>query len=245
MRSYNGFAQFYDCLTENVDYEVRSDYISNFFSEYGNGGKKLLDLACGTGSFSNIFEQKGFDVTGIDLSSDMLTIAKSKSPNISFVNADMTEFSFAEKFDFCICMLDSINHLTDIADVQKCFSCVYDSLNEDGLFIFDVNTLYKHSSILADNAFVFDEEKFFLSWDNEFDGADSVQIFLDIFVFNGKNYDRISESFSEKAYDISTLKDTLHGFDIIGIYDELTLDEQRDDSERLYFVCKKSKMKVE
>ena len=238
MKSYNALAQFYDYLTENVDYEVRSDYISNFFSEYGNGGKKLLDLACGTGTFSQKFYDLGYDVTGVDLSVEMLTVAKSKLPDISFINADMTDFSFGEKFDYCICMLDSINHLTNYEDVIKCFNRAYDCLTDNGLFIFDVNTPYKHKNVLGNNTFVFDEDDFFLSWDNEY-ANDCVNIFLDFFVFNSKNYDRFSENFTERAYSIDVLKAALSKFKIIGIYDELSLDEPRLDSERLYFVCKK------
>lgn len=238
MKSYNAFARFYDCLTENVDYEVRSDYISNFFSEYGNAGKNVLDLACGTGSFSKRLNDMGYNVTGLDLSADMLTVAKSKAPEISFINADMTDFSFNEKFDFCICMLDSINHLTDYEDVKKCFDCVYSSLSDNGIFIFDVNTLYKHKNVLGNNTFVFDEDDFFLSWDNEYEDG-CVNIFIDIFVFNSKNYDRYSENFTERAYSVEQLKSALSKFELIGIFDELSLKPQHDKSERLYFVCKK------
>lgn len=241
MRSYKSFAEFYDCLTENVDYEVRSDYISNFFSEYGNGGKTVLDLACGTGSISGLLDDKGYAVTGLDLSDEMLVYAKSKCPDVTFVKADMTNFSFKEGFDFCVSSLDSVNHLTELSDVKKCFKCVYDSLNDDGLFVFDVNTIYKHRQILADNAFVFDYEDFFLSWDNEYEEDNKVRILLDIFVFNGKNYDRFSEEFYERAYSIDELTGALEGFKIIGIYDELTENTPDNKSERIYFICKKVK----
>lgn len=239
--SYNNFARYYDILTENVDYKVRSDYISNFFSDYGNGGNKLLDLACGTGSFSKEFIEKGYSVTGVDLSCDMLSIAENKlNSKAKFIYADMTSFKFSDKFDFCICMLDSINHLTDIELVKKCFNCVYDSLNKGGIFVFDVNTPHKHNCILADNTFVFDEEDFFLSWDNELEDNNVVRILIDIFAFNGKNYDRFSEEFYEKAYEIEEIKSIAGNYEIIGIYDELTLNQPKKDSERIYFVLKRN-----
>jgi predicted TPR repeat methyltransferase len=242
MSSYNAFAQFYDRLTENVDYKVRSEYISNFFSKYGNGGKKVLDLACGTGTISKYLSDMYYDVTGIDLSNDMLTIAQDKCcGKVQFLHGDITDFSLPCLYDYCICLLDSLNHLTSHNDWIRCFECVYNSLNKDGLFIFDVNTPYKHRSILCDNTFVFDEDDFFLSWDNEYIGdCDRVRILLDIFVFNGKNYDRFSEEFEEIAFDISDIKKCLSNwFDVIGIYDELTTDSPKEDSERLYFVCKR------
>lgn len=240
MNSYKTFAQFYDELTDNVDYKVRSDYISNFFSRYSNGGNKVLDLACGTGTMTALLCEKGYDVTGIDLSCDMLSLASSKC-DARFICADISDFDINEKFDYCICLLDSINHLNDVDDVNACFNCVYDSLNEDGLFIFDVNTIYKHNNILADNTFVFDNDGYFLSWDNEQMEDNVIRILLDFFVYNGKNYDRFSEEFYEKAYEIDELKSMLKNFEIIGIYDELTENSPKANSERVFFVCKKVK----
>ena len=104
----------------------------------------------------------------------------------------MTDFELPHKVDCCVCSLDSINHLKDIVEVKKCFDCVYNSLNDGGVFVFDVNTVYKHKNVLGNNTFVFDEEDFFLSWDNEYLGDNTVRILLDFFVYNGKNYDRFS-----------------------------------------------------
>lgn len=240
MSSYNAFAQFYDYLTENVDYKVRSDYISNFFSAYGNKGKKVLDLACGTGTVTKLLSEKGYDVAGMDISEEMLTVAESKcSGNVQFFKGDISDFSLPEKYDFCVCLLDSINHLESIESVKSCFSCVHDSLNDNGIFVFDVNTVYKHNVVLDNNTFAFDEEDFFLCWDNENVGDNTVRILLDFFVFNGISYDRCSEEFYEKAYELNELQCVLDGFEIIGIYDDMTLNPPDDKSERAYFVCKR------
>lgn len=241
MSSYKKFADFYDTLTENVDYKVRSDYISNFFCQYGNGGNKVLDLACGTGSFSKELLNRGYSVFGIDKSADMLTVADNKcSGNASFIQCDMTDFQLKDKFDYCICMLDSINHLENINDVENCVNSVFDCLNPGGLFIFDVNTVYKHKNILADNTFVFDYDDFFLSWDNESMGDNVVRILIDMFVYNGKNYDRFSEEFCEKAYTVDELTKILNKFEIVGIFDELTENVPKSDSERIYFVLRRN-----
>ena len=240
MSSYNTFAQFYDYLTENVDYKVRSAYISNFFSHYGESGSKVLDLACGTGTLSKLLSDKSYDVTGIDISEEMLTVAMEKcAGNVKFLKGDITNFVLPEKYDFCVCSLDSINHLENIDKVKACFSCVYNALEKNGIFVFDVNTVYKHRCVLGNNTFVFDEEDFFLSWDNEYTDDDRIRILLDFFVFNGKNYDRYSEEFFEKAYETAELEAALSDFEIIGIYDELTFDKPKDNSERIYFVCKR------
>lgn len=240
MSSYNTFAEFYDALTENVEYEKRTDYLLHLYGSLSDKKRRALDLACGTGSVALNLSKKGFDVIGLDLSAEMLSVADSKAQgSVKFFCGDMTDFLFEEKFDLCVCCLDSINHLADLSDVEKCFNCVYNALNNDGVFIFDVNTVYKHNEILADNTFVFDEEDFFLSWDNELLENNVIRILLDFFVFNGKNYDRYSEEFFEKAYSIDEIKSVLYNFDITAVYDDLCYGQPKEDSERLYFVCKR------
>lgn len=245
MSSYQTFAYLYDELTQNVEYEKRCDYILSFFEKNGIKSGIVLDLACGTGSMSIHFMKKGYNIIGLDYSEEMLEIASNRlsevGNNFSLLKAKMQEFELSEKADACICCLDSINHLNNIDDVQSTFKNVYDSLNNNGLFVFDVNTVYKHNEILADNTFVFDEDDYYLVWDNEAVDDRTVRILLDMFIFNGKSYDRFSEEFEETAYSIKELSTSLKnsGFVNIKVYDELSYDEPKNDSERLYFVCKK------
>lgn len=247
MKSYNYFANLYDCLTDNVNYQVRSDYISDFFIDNNLQCGTIIDLACGTGSMSIPLAKKGFNVIGVDLSQEMLSVASQKAFEndcvISLFNAEMQNFKSPQLADGCICCLDSLNHLTNQQDVIDTFISVYDNLKDDGLFIFDVNTVYKHQNILADNTFVFEDDDYYLVWDNEAVDDFEVRILLDMFIFNGESYDRYSEEFNERAYttDFLTkcLKDT--GFQILGIYDDLTRLQPQTDSERIYFVCKKVK----
>lgn len=245
MSSYQTFAYLYDELTQNVEYEKRCDYIFSFFEKNGIKSGTVLDLACGTGSMSIPFMKKGYNIIGLDYSEEMLEIASNRfsevGDNFSLLKAKMQEFELSEKADACICCLDSINHLNNIDDIQATFKNVYDSLNNNGLFVFDVNTVYKHNEILADNTFVFDEDDYYLVWDNEAVDDRTVRILLDMFLFNGENYDRFSEEFEETAYSVEELSTRLKnsGFVNIKVYDELSYDEPKNDSERLYFVCKK------
>lgn len=242
MKPYNHFAEIYDDLTENVNYKVRSDYISDFFNKYSiPQNASVLDLACGTGSITEELLKKGYSPIGIDLSNEMLTVADSKlSGKIQLINADMRDFKLVNPVDAAVSLLDSINHLESEDDLNECFECVYNSLKNNGLFIFDVNTVYKHNYILGNNTFVFDEENYFLSWDNELLKNNKIRIMLDIFMFNGESYDRFSEEFIETAYEADTLKRLLTPyFDVLGVYDELTLNNPESNSERLYFVCKR------
>lgn len=245
MSSYNLFASFYDELTENVDYKVRSEYISGFFLANGVNSGTILDLACGTCSMSAELAEKGYNIVGIDSSQEMLTVAENKlcakGIKHTLINAKMQDFTLTDSVDGCICCLDSINHITDYNDVEKTFKNVYKSLKVGGVFVFDVNTSYKHNNILADNTFVFDEDNYYLVWDNEICDDNTVRIILDFFIPQNNLYSRYSEEFYEKAYESSVLKKSLTdcGFNVLGVYDELTKNSENPNSERLYFVCKK------
>ena len=245
MSSYQTFAYLYDELTQNVEYEKRCDYILSFFEKNNIKSGTVLDLACGTGSMSIPLIESGYNIIGIDCSEDMLEIASerlsNKSNNFSLLKAKMQNFKLSDKIDACICCLDSINHLNNKSDVQSTFENVYNSLKYNGLFIFDANTVYKHNNVLADNTFVFDEEDYYLVWDNEKIDDRTVRILLDMFIYNGSSYDRFSEEFCETSYTVEELSQMLKdsGFENIKVYDELSLDKPKENSERIYFVCKK------
>lgn len=239
---YNYFARHYDELTDNIDYESRAKYIASFFDKYGiKSGSSLIDLACGTGTMSILFSNMGYNVIGVDSSADMLSVADFKARGkILFINAQMQNYVSSVQADACMCNLDSINHLKNIAEVEKTFRSVYNSLKTGGIFVFDVNTVYKHNFVLADNSFVFDEDGYFLSWDNEPLDDNTVRILLDFFVYNGKSYDRYSEEFTEKAYETEVLISALEPyFEVSGIYDDVSLNPPSETSERIYFVCKR------
>lgn len=247
MSSYQTFAYLYDELTQNVEYEKRCNYICSFLNKNNLSSGTVLDLACGTGSFSVLLMNRGFDIVGIDCSEEMLEIASNRlseaGNNFSLMKAKMQNFSLSAKVDAAICCLDSINHLNSLDDVEQTFKNVFSSLNKNGMFIFDVNTIYKHNEVLADNTFVFDEDDYYLVWDNEKEDDRTVRLILDMFIYNGSSYDRYGEEFEETAYSVTELKNALDkaGFSDIKIYDELTFDKPNDKSERIYFVCKKVK----
>lgn len=243
MHNYQRFAQFYDALTENVDYQVRSQYLTDLFLHYGGHIDGILDIGCGTGELAKQLAEKGYRVTGLDLSDDMLTIAAAKEiPNAFFYHGDMTDFTLPEAFDACICTLDSLNHLPDLEAVTACVQCVYKALKPGGLFLFDVNTVYKHQQILGDNAFIYDEEGYFLAWDNELLDERRVRMLLDFFILNGDVYERYSEEIIETAYTQEELCRALNPyFTVEAVLDDLSEHPPQDTSERIYFICKRKK----
>lgn len=246
--AYSFFAGVYDALTANVGYSRRAEYFCSLLSENGIDGGLLLDLACGTGSLSAEFAKRGYNVTGVDLSEEMLSVAQQKAIesnlNILFLCQDMRSLDLYGTMDCAVCALDSINHLTEKSDVQKTFLGVSMFMNDGGLFIFDVNTVYKHQNILADNAFVFDCDDVFCAWQNSLeDDKRTVNINLDFFVENENGeYSRQTECFSERAYAPEEITDMLceAGFTVISQFDELTENAPDAKSERIVFVARRN-----
>lgn len=225
MSGYSCFAKYYDRLTANIDYREKAAFINRLIEKHG--GKKggiLLDLACGTGSLSFEFARLGYDVIGADNSCDMLSCAMEKKMEtglpVQFVCQDMTELDMYGGTDITVCALDSLNHLDSSSRILRAFQRVQLFTKHGGLFIFDMNTPYKHKNILADNTFVYDTEDVYCVWQNEYDPHDPenrVNICLDFFEREGERYCRSGEEFSEIAPEISVVEELLSsaGFSLL------------------------------
>ncbi len=244
--SYDNFSDFYDLLTDNVEYEKRADYFCRLLSMCGIKSGILLDLGCGTGSMSVKMAERGFDVIGVDSSVGMLNAARQKAyengAEILLLNQNMQEIDLYGTVDCAICVLDGINHLEGEADVKRTFEKVSLFMNKGGAFAFDVNTIHKHKNILADNVFVYEPDDLFCVWQNDYNPDDnSVDISLDFFEEDGGVYYRSCESFTEQAYELDVIKLWLEkaGFEVVGIFDDLTTDPVNPETERAVFLAKK------
>lgn len=249
--SYSVFASVYDVLTENVEYKKRADYFCSLLSESGINGGLLLDLACGTGTLSSLFAERGYSVIGVDLSEEMLSIAQQKlaekPQDILYLCQDMRSLDLYGTIDCCVCALDSLNHLTSEDDLLKAFKNVSLFLNDSGLFLFDLNTVYKHKSVLSGNSFVYDLPSVYCVWQNgNVTQNNTVKINLDFFI-QGEDglYERFCECFSERAYEREKVAELLEkaDFDIVNIYDELSRSAPTDKSERVVYIARRRKRK--
>lgn len=244
MEGYGVFASVYDKLTENVPYDEIAAYYDGLIKELGGGGL-LADIGCGTGNLTVRMAQKGYDVIGADASAEMLSVAYSKPhEGVQYICQSMTELELYGAADVIISTLDSINHLGSADDISACFAAVYDNLADGGLFLFDVNTVYKHRGVLGDNTFVYEAEGIYCVWQNEYSPENSsVEIQLDLFFENEDgSYERETECFSEIALEREELEELLRkaGFRVLGVYEYLTHDAPRENSEKLLFAAGKA-----
>ncbi|MBQ8171857.1 MAG: class I SAM-dependent methyltransferase [Oscillospiraceae bacterium] len=245
MSGYGEFADVYDLLTENVPYDDIAEYYHGIIGELGAPGKYLLDMGCGTGNLTMRLAALGYDIIASDASQEMLTVAVSKlcDENIRYICQSMTETELYGAVDIAVSTLDSINHLDSAEDILACFRQTAQNMNEDGLFLFDVNTVFKHREILADNTFVYDVDGVYCVWQNEFCKEDnSVGIELDLFYENEDgSYDRGFESFREIALPKDHISELLSeaGFEVEAVYEYLTHNAPCETSDKLLFAARK------
>ena len=257
---YRALAQVYDRLNAEIDDRGWADFVESCFSCYlKQKPELLLDLACGTGSMTLALAERGYDMIGVDGSMDMLSVAYERAaerdePSPLFLLQDMRTFELYGTVGAVTCCLDSINYLLSEDDVRRCFACVHNYLDPDGLFLFDVNSPYKFKHIYGDNAYVLEDEwtdedgierSAYCGWQNHFDEQTGICEF-DLSVFerneNG-SYARADEQQRERCYDEATLRGLLEqtGFSVLGIFSDYDRSPITDTSERWYFVARCNK----
>ncbi len=242
--TYGRFAYLYDELMKDVPYDDWIKLIEEKSQAHGLKGNKVLDLACGTGELSIRLASLGFDVTGVDLSEDMLTVAQAKAleqgVNIDFLQQDMTELELMDTYDIVGIFCDSLNYLHSEEEVQKTFQNIRHYLKKGGLFIFDVHSLYKMSEIFIGNTFSYDEDGICYIW-NCFEGKEpnSVEHELTFFVEDGAGkYDRFDEFHIQRTFPVEVYTKWLEdvGFNVLEVIGDFQ-GSPGPQSERIFFIA--------
>lgn len=245
-KQYIDFAYLYDRLMEDVDYNNWSNYIEELLPNIKKS-KRLLELACGTGNLTLPLMEKGYDVIGIDISEDMLTVAKDKllqqGYDTLFIQQDMINLELNEVFDIVICGCDGINYITDLDDLLKLFRTVIGHLSEDGAFLFDISSEYKLRHIIGNNTFGENQGDLCYLWENYFDEEKRlVEMDLTFFLQEGDFYRKYEEHHIQRAYSqeeiISALK--IAGFSGITVYGDFQKSSPQMRAERLFFLATNS-----
>ena len=249
---YEAIARVYDKLNADIDYEKWADFFERCFDKYLDKKPQIvLDLACGTGRMTRVLAARGYDMIGVDGSADMLSRAMEEGrEGILYLLQDMRELELYGTVGATVCCLDSINYLLENKDIEKVFSLVHNYLDPDGLFIFDVNSLYKFENIYGDSAYILEDEMedgdesyaVFCGWQNCYDGESRLcDFYLTLFEENEDgSYARSEEHQTERCYTLDEIKDTLKktGFELMGAFPGFDFSEISDTDERWYFVAR-------
>lgn len=232
--NYQTFASFYDgaVFTNNQE---KIELIRTLISNYAPRANSVLELGCGTGAILQGLAGQ-YTLTGLDLSPAMLKEAAKKVPQAELIHADMSDFNLDKTYDAVLCIFDSINHLLSFDKWEKTFELAHQHLNEDGLFIFDVNTINKLDRRTRANAVVQDIDDMRIT-------AHMTKDNLDVYTWNiyvdDKSGVRNDFQVSEVAYPINMIEKGLERF--FAVEEKLTGTEQpvSEYVDRIYFVCKK------
>ncbi len=246
MSYYGYFADYYDRLNAEHNYEGVCQYYEKIFEKYKIAPEIVCDLGCGSGGVTIPMAKLGYDMIGIDLSEDMLSIAAEKSKaqgvNPLYLNQDMCDFELYGTVDAFICALDGINYITNKRDLKRCFKLANLYLNPNGIFIFDINTKFKFENTFANNTFVYDMEDVFCVWQNNYDKRSALCEFqITIFGGDGELKRRYDETHIERCYTVDELVSAVEGanFKVEGIFDDQSFKKEKENSQRLYFVVRK------
>lgn len=251
---YSAISSVYDLFNADVDYDGWAGFAETCFGRFLPARPRLiLDLACGTGALTSRLAARGYDMIGVDLSPDMLSVARDNCPEGTLLLCqDMRGFELYGTVGAVVCSLDSLNHLTRATDLKKCFGLVHNYLDPDGLFLFDVNSPARFEKEYGENSYQYEAElpdgrDVFCWWQNSYRKRSGICLF-DVTVFTeteagSGTYLRDFEEWSEKCYTADELSRLLEdaGFEVCGIYGSTEARPARRSDMKLYFAARAKK----
>lgn len=220
MPAYEAFAELYDALMDDVDYDAWADYYLELIGRMGASPGSICDCACGTGAMSVRFAARGLKVTGVDLSGDMLRLAQEKARAFGvramFVRQDMCRLALPRPVDALVCACDGVNYLLDDDRLSAFFDRARVSLRPGGVLAFDISSAWKLRHTLGNSFYGEDREDVTYLWSNRLDErARTVTMDLTFFVREADGrYRRFDEQHVQKAHDPDRLLELMkaHGF---------------------------------
>ncbi len=244
MKTYDKFLKYYDEIVRGINSPLEDEVeflIKDVIAQHKPGAKKILEVACGTGTVAAEFQKNGFEVTGLDISQKMLSQAKKNmKPDSKLILWDMTNFDLGQKFDVILCNYNSICHLLTWKQWQDFFTQASNHLEKDGLLVFDIVTLFEFENITKEFA------QFYTFWDDNvcmemFKKPGIFEWLIKIYekAEDGR-FDLTTEIVQENSFPISKIEKELKAQNFkVAEKTDFHYGEVTAQSERVYFMCKK------
>ncbi len=249
MSIYNSFADVYDIFMDNIPYDEWVEFIQKIWEKYELTPELVCEIGCGTGNITQRLANKGYDMLGIDLSEDMLMVARDKNydneTNIMYLMQDMRKFELFGTVDCILSICDSLNYIKTEQDLLKVFKLVDNYLDPNGLFVFDLNTKHKFKNIYGSNTFTDINDRGAYIWENSYDEENSINEYNVTFFLKDEEEEifyKYEEFHEERAYDVEVVKSLLveAGLKIEGVFGE-NFAEYSDELDRIYIVAREQK----
>ena len=246
MEAYTEFAKVYDLFMDNIDYPRWCRYLTELLKKYGVPEGLVLELGCGTGTMTELLASQGYDMIGVDNSEEMLAKAIEKrvesGQNILYLLQDMREFELYGTVRAVVSVCDSMNYILTEEDLLQVFSLVNNYLDPGGIFVFDLNTVYKYKEILGDQVIAEDREEGSFIWENQYDEETRENLYQLVLFLPREDglYERYEEIHYQKAYTIEKILKLLEkaGMEFVAVYDAFTEEPPLESSERVYVVAR-------
>jgi SAM-dependent methyltransferase len=161
--AYDAVAAAYDTLTAGYPYDAWLDALEGLALRHGLRGRRLLDVACGTGKSFDPLRRRGYDVVGCDVSRAMLARAAARAPDVPLHHADMRALRRLGAFDLVTCLDDSLNYLLEREDLQAALASIARQLAPSGVAVWDLNTLAMYRSSFSED-WVTERDGTFVAW---------------------------------------------------------------------------------
>ena len=235
------FSSLYDSVNGSA-YQPYADFLEKSFKKADIPVNEVLDLGCGTGGITAALADRGFDMTGADISEDMLSVAFQRNigKNILLLCQDMRSFELYGTVQAVYSSFDCLNYITDENDLKKVFSLVRNYLEPGGVFVFDVNTLYRYENVFDGKSYVYENGKDILVWRSAFDRETMMCEFrLDGFSKrNGNLYERESDIQVQKCHSQKEITDAAVGFSLVSKEKGKGFDGCSEE-EKTYYIFKR------
>ena len=247
MDKYTSFAKLYDSFSFDAPAKDWAEYISSLLVQNGvMRGAGLIDIGCGTGKITLELYKKGYNITAVDSSPEMLEVAAFRfaeaGAHIQTVNQDIRKMEIHRKADGVLCVNDVVNYLTEKNDVLKAFGRIYDMLGDGGVFLFDISSKRKLKSLHGKQFFEEKDEGLYIL-SSEYDKkCDTLTMDISLYShFEDNLYEKSLETHIQKAHTVSGLVELLaqSGFSQMKAYECFSFSGPKDDSQRIQFLAVK------
>lgn len=244
--AYEEFASVYDMFMEEIPYEKWLTNISNILTEEGIQDGLVLELGCGTGTFTEMLAQRGYDMIGVDSSVQMLEKAMEKKAesgcDILYLLQDMREFELYGTIRAVVSVCDSMNYILSEEDLEQVFACVNNYLDPGGIFVFDLKTIHYFRDIMGDCCLADNREEGSFIWENSWFEEEQINEYdLTLFIREKSGlYRREQELHDQRGYEIMTVRHALEqaGMEFVKVLDADTMQDVTEISERIYVVAR-------
>jgi len=244
-KQFTEIAPFYDALMAGVPYRYWVDYVEEILQELDYHPRTVLDAACGTGNVSEILAGRGYEVTGVDISLDMIQVAVAKEhggSDVRYIVQDIAELSLGRTFDLILSLFDSLNYMVEPERLQAAIERVADHLVPGGIFIFDVNTEYALAHGYFNQTNIGSRAYPKYVWASEYDKEARVCSITMVFeVLDGGSRRQFTEIHRQRAYSLEELGLVLGKAEMetLNTYHAYSFKKPGRRSDRVFFVARK------